>query len=99
MYSSQDCASARKMPERISFRTSGGGELEPKVNAVCITFDIEFIQIFWKAAACSAVFSKLSLMSTFDSSREKTQRIQSDRVLRDVYIHSRHCILSPTVRS
>jgi hypothetical protein len=25
-------------------------------------FDIDSIQIFWKAAACSAVFSKLSLI-------------------------------------
>jgi hypothetical protein len=27
-------------------------------------FDIESIQIFWKAAACSAVFSKLSLIGS-----------------------------------
>src|SRR5215467_2203075 len=62
MNSSHDCASAWKIPLRISFTTSGGGELLPNVNAVCMILDIESIQIFWKAAACSAVFSKLSLI-------------------------------------
>src|SRR5689334_5731056 len=56
------------MAARISRNTSGGAESCPKVKAVCISLDMESSQIFWKAAAwsalirCSAVVSALSFM-------------------------------------
>src|SRR5207302_2659871 len=50
------------IPVRIWRRTSGGAESGDIVKAVCIILVIVSSHIFWKAAACPAVFSK-SLIS------------------------------------
>src|SRR5215813_2524736 len=59
MNSSQVSARAWKMPLRNWRITSGGAELGPIAKPAWIIFEADSSQIFWNAAACSAVFSKL----------------------------------------